>query len=468
MNKYLALIIAVITGTEMQAIQLAPRLVVNITIDQLRTDYLEAFTPLYKADGFRKLMKDGMVYDVAAYPFSPVDNASAVSTVVTGTTPYYHGIIANRWLDRKTLRPIFCVDDPMHFASPHRLMTSTIGDELKVSTQGSAIVWSVAASKESAILSAGHAANGVLWIDASNTHWRTSTYYSATAPEWFKSNTNVTRDIVKNKQLTNEEVVDMSLKVVKGSAMGADEISDMLMVTLSAANPDGIATDWQTEMESVYMQLDNSISRLITGIERAVGNNRVLFVVTSTGHADERESDLSQYRIPTGTFYINRTANLLNMFLSAVYGQGRYVEMCFSNQMYLNHKLIEEKRINMSELLQRAQDFLVQNAGIADVYTSERLLAGNNDILKLRNGFNPSLSGDIIIEVAPGWRLQNEDTNESFTSRSGYIPFPIIFFGAGTPSGHVQTPVTVDRIAPTIAKSIRIRAPNACSTEPLF
>ena len=46
MNRYLALIIAVLSGAEMQAFQLAPRLVVNITIDQLRTDYLEAFTPL--------------------------------------------------------------------------------------------------------------------------------------------------------------------------------------------------------------------------------------------------------------------------------------------------------------------------------------------------------------------------------------------------------------------------------------
>ena len=468
MNKYLALIVAFITGTEVQAIQLAPRLVVNITIDQLRTDYLEAFTPLYNASGFRKLLKEGTVFDAASYPFSPVDQASAVSTIVTGTTPYYHGIIANRWLDRSTLRPIFCVDDSKHFASPHRLTTSTVGDELKVSTQGSAIVWSVAAEKSPAILSAGHAADGALWIDANNKRWRTSTYYSATTPEWIKLNSNITRELHKNKQLTNEEVVDMALKVVSGTGMGADEVSDMLMVTLSAANPDGITTDWQTEMESVYMQLDNSLGRLVGGIEKAVGNERVLFVVTSTGYADERESDLSQYRIPTGTFYINRTANLLNMFLTAIYGQGRYVETCFSNQMYLNHKLIEEKRINMSELLQRSQDFLVQNAGIADVYTSERLLAGNNDILKLRNGFNPSLSGDIIIEVAPGWRLQNEDTNESFTSRSGFLPFPIIFFGAGTQSSRVSTPVTVDRIAPTIAKSIRIRAPNACSTEPLF
>ena len=468
MNKYLALIVALITGTEVQAIQLAPRLVVNITIDQLRTDYLEAFTPLYNASGFRKLMKDGTVFDAASYPFSPVDQASALSTIATGTTPYYHGIIANRWLDRNTLRPVFSVDDSKHFASPHRLTTSTVGDELKVSTQGSAIVWSVAAEKAAAILSAGHAADGALWIDTNNNRWRTSTYYSASTPEWIKLNSNITRELSKNKQLTNEEVVDMALKVVSATGMGADEVSDMMMVTLSAANPDGITTDWQTEMESVYMQLDNSLGRLVSGIEKAVGNERVLFVVTSTGYADERESDLSQYRIPTGTFYINRTANLLNMYLSAIYGQGRYVEQCYGNEMYLNHKLIEQKRLSMNEILGRSQDFLIQNAGVADVYTSERLMAGNNDILKIRNGYNPTNCGDIIIDVAPGWKLLNEDTQQVIYSSAGFMPFPIIFLGSNMPHEVVKTPVSVDCVASTVAKAIRIRAPNGCTTAPLF
>ena len=468
MNRYLALIIAVLSGAELNAFQLAPRLVVNITIDQLRTDYLDAFTPLYNADGFRKLLGKGMVYEAASYPFEPVDRATATATIATGTTPYYHGIIGNRWLDRSTLRPLFCVDDPQHFASPHRLMTSTFGDELKVSSHGAAIIWSVAASKECAILSAGHAADGALWIDDNNTRWRTSTYYSAVTPEWLKTASTIKEELTKNKQLTNDVVVSMALHVVSNTAMGKDDVSDLLSVTLSSTKPGGNMTDWQTEMESVYMQLDNSLSRLVTGIEKAVGSDRVLFVVTSTGYADDSESDLSQYRIPTGTFYINRTANLLNMFLSAIYGQGRYVETCFGNEMYLNRKLIEEKRISTSELLQRSQDFLVQNAGVADVYTAERLLAGNNDILKLRNGFSPILSGDIIIKVAPGWCLLNEDTQESFTSRTGFIPFPIIFYGAGTHAEKITLPVSVDRIAPTIAKCIRIRAPNACTAEPLF
>ena len=468
MNRYLALIIAVLSGAEMQAFQLAPRLVVNITIDQLRTDYLEAFTPLYTADGFRKLLSQGVTYDAASYPYEPVERASAIATIATGTTPYYHGIIGNRWLDRNTLRPFFCVDDPQHYASPHKLMTSTIGDELKVSTRGAAVVWSVAANKECAILSAGHAADGALWIDENANRWRTSTYYSAVTPEWLKQISTIKQELTKNKQLTNDEVANMALQTITHTSMGTDDVSDMLSVTLSATKPGGNMTDWQTEMESVYMQLDNTLGRLITGIEKAVGKERVLFVVTSTGYAEDTPSDLSQYRIPTGTFYINRTANLLNMFLSAVYGEGRYIETCFGNQMYVNHKLVEQKRISMSELLQRSQDFLVQNSGVADVYTAERLLAGNNDILKLRNGFSPTLSGDIIIEVTPGWRLLNEDTQESYSSRTGFIPFPIIFYGAGVQAERIAIPVTTERIAPTIAKSIRIRAPNACSAEPLF
>ena len=134
----------------------------------------------------------------------------------------------------------------------------------------------------------------------------------------------------------------------------------------------------------------------------------------------------------------------------------------------MNHKLIEQKNISLAEMLQRSQDFLVQNAGVAEVYTSERLLRGNNDILKRRNAFHPTLSGDIIIEVAPGWQLVNEDTQERLSTRASFVPFPIIIFGAGTRAERITLPVTVDRIAPTIARNIRIRAPNACTAEPLF
>ena len=469
MNRYIAIIIAALTATEMQAFQLAPRLVVNITIDQLRTDYIEAFSPLYCQGGLRKLFAESIVYDAASYPYAPVDKASAAATLSTGTTPYYHGIVASKWLDRSTLRPVFCIEDSKHYLSPAKLATSTVGDEMKISSNGTAIVYSVAADPETAILSAGHAADAAIWIDGKTGKWRTSTYYGATPPAWFKAYTSISTQSIKDKTATNDAVVDMSLQVIKSTAMGKDDTSDMINITLAATKPDGTAvTDWKTEMESVYMRLDKTLEKLIEGIEKEIGKENALFVITSTGYATETVANLEKYRIPTGTFYINRTANLLNMYLSAIYGQGMYAEACFRNQIYLNHKLIEQKRVSISEVLNRSQEFLVLSSGISDVYTSERLLAGNNDILKIRNGFNPNLNGDITIEVTPGWRLLNEDTQETFTSRSGFVPFPIIIYGAGTKPQRITTQVTVDRIAPTIAKSIRIRAPNACSAAPLF
>ena len=117
--------------------------------------------------------------------------------------------------------------------------------------------------------------------------------------------------------------------------------------------------------------------------------------------------------------------------------------------------------------MSRSQDFLIQNAGVSDVFTSERLLANGNDITKIRNGYNALISGDIIIEVAPGWKLLNEDNQENYVSRSGLIPFPIIIYGLDIKPQRISTPVTVDQIAPTIARTIHIRAPNACKTEPL-
>ena len=106
---------------------------------------------------------------------------------------------------------------------------------------------------------------------------------------------------------------------------------------------------------------------------------------------------------------------------------------------------------------------------MANVYTFIQLLGGNNQqISKIRNGFNQEHNGDILIEVSPGWELQNETSRESQLSRASFTQFPIIFYGAGIKSERVKTPVTTDRIAPTLAKSIRIRAPNACSSEPLF
>lgn len=451
MNKYLytLILLTVLSNTEAAAqnLQPAPRLVVNIAVDQLRTDYIEHFAPLYGEDGFKKLLQKGCVYEAASYPFSPIDRASAIATIVTGTTPHYNNIVATQWLDRNTLRPVMCTDDNTYGTSPQKIATSTVGDELKISTKGAAIVYSVAKDKDAAVLSAGHAADGAFWVNEKSGIWTTSYYYPKGAQALVRTYNNTSQ---RRTTGDNDAVADLSVACIENMAMGRDNITDMLSVTLSAKGTD--ATIWQSEMEIIYVKIDKTIASLIKRIEEKVGKENVLFFLTSTGYTDEQQVDYQRFRIPSGTFYINRTANLLNMYLGAVYGQAKYVETCFHNQIYLNRKLIEQRHISFTDVITRSKELLVQTAGVRNVTTSP---------------YSPSVSGDLIIETSPGWQIINEDNQENYFSRAAFIPFPIIIYGAGVNPKHITTPATVDRIAPTIAKAIRIRAPNACSLAPL-
>ncbi len=497
---------------------MVPRLVINILIDQFRSDYMKAFMPLYGEDGFKKLLEEGKVYNQAEYSQSHPDIASAAASLSTGTSPLNHGIIARQWLDRLTLRPVLCVDDAKFVgcatkdcSSPGYLSVSTIGDELKVATEGKSLVYAIAPFRETAILTAGHAANGAVWIDDYTGNWCSSSYYGA-LPSWavvrsqYNSLSTQLNNIVwepsselvgtfsyflsggmkspfkhkfigdtrfasyKTSGLVNGEVIATVKDCLNSTTIGNDGITDYLAVTLYAGNFEHSPIDVvPMELQDTYVRLDKAIADLLTTVDAKIGLDNSLFVFTSTGYTNDESGDISKYRIPTGVFDMQRAAALLNMYLVAIYGQGQYVESCFSTQIYLNHKLLEDKQINISELLNRSQDFLFQLDGIKDVYTSQRLLQGawTPGINKIRNGYNQSYSGDITIEIAPGWRYVNEETGENKLVRESYVPFPIIFYGYGIVPEIIDTPISVDYIAPTLSSIMRIRAPNACKNAPL-
>ena len=246
----------------------------------------------------------------------------------------------------------------------------------------------------------------------------------------------------------------------------SDDISDYLSITFYAGTYAGKPLkDCSMELQDTYVRLDNAIASIIENTEKKIGKENALFVITSTGTADTDNSDLSQYRIPTGNFYINRTASLLNMMLVALYGPGQYVEAYSGLQIYLNHQLLKDKQLSLSQVLSRCQELLLQSSGVKDVYTSERLLLGawTPGISKIRNSYNPKCSGDILIQIASGWNLINEDTGEKQPIRECYIPFPIIYYGFDNKAQIIETQITTDYIAPTLSKAMRIRAPNGCS-----
>lgn len=455
-NRYLYITLLSLLGFSAEAtaqvLAQTPQLVVNITINQLRTDLLETYAPLYTDDGLKCLLDQGMVFPTASYHFTPVDPASATASMHTGTTPYYNGVIGREWMNRNTLRPQNIIDDKEQGLSPTQLMTSTLGDELKVATKGQGKVFSFATSPECAILSAGHAADGAVW--AAKGQWKLAQYYKPVNQwlNWYVSQFIPTSD-------ANRSITDLALKCIEQLGLGRDDQTDMLSVNY----------DLQSDAIG-YQLMDRNIAALLKGILDIIPKERVLFVLTGTGYIEEnQEEENERYRIPTGKVYINRSANLLNMYLGAMYGSAQYVETYFQNQIFLNQKLIEQKNLKRLEVLQMAQDFLLQLAGIRQVYTNNQLQTADTPQLRdIRNGFNKEKCGDLLIEVAPGWQLINEETHQQTTYRLVANDFPIILFGYNIQAKRVLTPVSADRIAPTVARAIRIRAPNACKAEPLF
>ena len=110
-NKYLYITLLSVLALHAEAqgqkgTRQVPKLVVNITIDQLRSDYLELFAPTDGTDGLLRLMEQGAIFEQASYPFRNIDQASAISSVVSGTTPFYHTITGEQWIDRASLRPV--------------------------------------------------------------------------------------------------------------------------------------------------------------------------------------------------------------------------------------------------------------------------------------------------------------------------------------------------------------------------
>src|SRR5216684_8182618 len=118
-----------------------PKLVLAIAVDQFRYDYLLRFRSEYKA-GIDRLLTKGAVFTNARYEHFPTVTAIGHSTILSGATPSVSGIIGNEWLDREANESVTSVSDKSAVmlgnviggksSSPHRLLVSTIGDELKM------------------------------------------------------------------------------------------------------------------------------------------------------------------------------------------------------------------------------------------------------------------------------------------------------------------------------------------------
>src|SRR5688572_22186609 len=145
-----------------------PKLVVGIVVDQMRQEYLYRFHDKFSQGGFKRLMNDGFMLKNAHYNYAPTVTGPGHASVYTGSTPAIHGVISNEWYDKNLRREVNCVNDPNQkpvgstnggTVSPWRLLTTTITDELKLSSQKRSKVIGVSLKDRGAVLPGGHMAD---------------------------------------------------------------------------------------------------------------------------------------------------------------------------------------------------------------------------------------------------------------------------------------------------------------------
>ena len=523
MRRILSSLLTLLAVTQIQAQQQrAPKLVIFITVDQLRGDYIEYFQHTFGERGFKRLLAEGAVCHNVRFGFANLNQASAFATLFTGAYPSVHGITGLKTYSFETAKEVSQLYDADYLGnftrdnySPKNLLAATIGDELKIVSGGRSEVYAIAPDAEAAILSAGHAANGAFWIDNYNGRWATTTYYKGvpwyvekynngneslparlgtrvwqpalladkydalpclsgpnTFQYTFKANTAGCYPDLKTSPFGNEEVSRLFNQFLEYGALGTRPTPDFVALTFYAGNYRGIRYSGNTrEIQDLYHRLDKELERLIDAVEKKVGLQHVLFVLTGTGHFTSEEIRPEGTRWVGGEFHPKRCMALLNMYLMAIYGQKNWVREFYNNQVYLNRKAIEEAKIDLGEIQARAATFLQEFSGVERVTTDMTLRSGvwNEDVTDLSRGTYRGRRGDLILALSPGWTVVNDDNAKDRPKvvRDQAVPTPVIFFGNGIKPQHIYREVKAVEIAPTVTHIMRIRSPNAGDALPI-
>ncbi len=184
-----------------------PKLVLQITVDQLRGDLIDRYSAGFVEGGFRYLLENGAVFSNAHHRHANTETIVGHTTISTGADPAIHGMVANLWFDRKTGAQIYNVQDvdfplvgaagidadneidPTQRAattdgrSPRNIISSTLSDEIAVHFGPESKIFGVSVKDRGAISMAGHAGQAY-WFSKAEGRFVTSTFYRETYPEW--------------------------------------------------------------------------------------------------------------------------------------------------------------------------------------------------------------------------------------------------------------------------------------------
>ncbi len=405
--------------------------------------------------------------------------------------------------------------------SPSKLKVTTIGDQNRLHTQMRGKSISIAIKERGAILSGGHTANAAYWFRGkSQGSWITSSYYMNKLPKWvikfnestiidnyyknwntlynidsynesgpdvtkfergFKGKdnarlpydlqtlkeTNGEYDIIRQTPFGNSLTVDFALEAIKKERLGKDIHTDFLMISFSSTDYIGHNFGANSkEIEDTYIRLDKDLERLIKNVDLFVGKNNYVLFLTADHGATYVPDFLKSNKIPSG-YFKEATVHLeLKNHIQSFYKKDSIIENISNNQVFLNHRIIDENDLNIENIENEIASYLLKKRGIHEVYTRSQLENSNFNYgmgSKVKRGFNPERSGDVCYVLNPSVVAYSRTGSTHGSGFTYDTHVPLLFYGLGIKQGKMLRRSTVSDIAPTIALLLDIAFPNTTS-----
>jgi predicted AlkP superfamily pyrophosphatase or phosphodiesterase len=486
-----------------------PRLVLALVVDQFRYDYLLRFRADYHG-GLARLLANGAVFADARYIHYPTVTAVGHSTFLSGATPSVSGIIGNNWLDRETDESVTSVSDKSTAllggvpgakgSSPHRLLVSTVGDELKMAGQKSRVI-SISIKDRSSILPAGRMADAAYWFDNDSNHFVTSDYYMKQLPAWvarvnterptykylgadwtaidarpgdkpfcsMKAGTEVRYcGPIENTPFGNELLEEFAEKAIEQEQLGTHEGTDILALSLSSNDYVGHESGPDSpEVRDISIRTDRLLGKLLDFINSRVGEGNTLVVFTADHGVAPVPKVNNARRMPGGWLTAQDYSAKIAAQLSEKFGNGDWFRYDADGFLYLNYATVTKNNADRAEVRKFAAETARGLPHIARVFTRDDLLHGENavDVVgrAVRLGFYGPRSADLVLLPEPYYMFSSPPGTTHVTPYSYDNHVPLIFYGPGIRAGVHYQAVTVNDVAPTLAAILQVETPSGSS-----
>lgn len=503
----------------------SPKVVIGIVIENMRPDYIQRYWNKFEDNGFKKLYTQGAVCKNVKLIQHVQNYASGTATLFTGVNPSMHGIINKVWYDKFNGQETECTEDSYYTtigadtkagkASPKKLLMNTITDNLKINSMGKSKVFSVALNRESAVFSAGHAADGAYWFDVESGRMISSSFYLKMFPDWVRlfnsenyaekysyrnwtpllpevSYTESLRDDYqlekgyfgshktfphtiskylkeandfkpfKTTPSANLMIKDFTLKIMENEEIGTDENTDFLTTVFSSMDyENGSFGPASLEMQDTYLYLDKYIAELIDSSQAKFGKENVLFFLTANTSASYLVEYLKEeFHLPIDYFNVESTIALLTSYLNITYGEEKWIEYYDEHQIYINHKLVAKHKLDLNEFQTVTSAFINEFEGVLvsmPAYLLERGIQANGMLEPLYKTYVRTRSGDCQFMLKEGWQPTYKFKKVNFTDQSH---IPLVFYGANIKPRIITGKYDAIDMVPTLSEILKIPSPD--------